>query len=278
MKVDGKKFKDARLAIKNSPMMVHERKEIYDGKYSNEPKKTNAKKGPKRGTQAWLSDESGIDLRLIQSLEAGTASQNTVEAVSPFLKINGYQYMFGHGESHIKCGANKYVDFRPLTCPDPTGSYLDSNLMVTIDPLFIKFLDIDLDSVSLNEITASIDFLGCNLSWWSFVNISPSSSDWLGQIEETNHVLIDDYDIKLWSIMFKQESIPNLPWVDFVKKIESSTVEYFDIKISLDFSYFKKEFIIKINRKAIEDNFNVSRKKYNSNYPYRVQVRPLVLT
>lgn len=281
MKVDGSKFKEARLAIKNGTTLESDRKKRYDAKYARDTKKTEESKNdktPRIGTQAWLANEANVDERTIQNLEnANTANQETIDAVSPHLGINGNQYIYGHGERHIMCGANKYVDFRPLICPAPGDAFVDSNLMVTIDPLFIEFSDIDLDSVTLNEIKASIDFLDCDFTWWSYVNISPKS-DWLGQTEETHQLTIEDHNVNFWPIMFKQESFPNLSWRDFVNKVESSELEYFEIKIKLIFSYFEKEFSIKLERKEIENNFSVSRNNYNSVYPYRVQVRPLVLT
>lgn len=272
MKVDGKKFKEARILIKNDPVRI-KKFEMESGSV----KSNDNLRLPKIGTQQWLADVSGVDIRSIQSLEAGSAGQPTVDAVSHHLGINGNHYIYGYGEKHIKCGANKYIDFRPEICPDLTGGYINSNVMLTIDPLSLSFLDDDLVSVTLHEIKASIDVLGCDFTWWSFVNINPRS-DWLGQVEETNQVTIKDHDIKFWPIMFKQESLPYLSWVSFVERIEKMDVDFFSIKVRLIFSHFEKCFDIHIDSKEMAAKFKLARAKYKSEHPYRIQTRPLVMT
>ena len=266
MKLDGDKFRQTRLRYKDGSLVI------------NEDQAERTRYCPhKIGTQAWLAELADVDEKTIQNLEGCNASRETIVAVSKELGFNGLYYVYGHGESHIKCGANKSIDFRPMDWPDETESYLNSNLMVTIDPLHIEFQDIDLKSVTLKEIKASITFLDCKLTWWSYVKISQNTNDWLGQVEETDRVKIDDFSLKSWTIMFKQEKNSNLSWSDFVKKVEASDDEYFELDVRLIFSYFEKSFPIKIDRNELEENLSKNRKRHNSPDPYRAQVQPTTL-
>lgn len=104
MKVNGSEFKRVREFFKYN---------------KSKSKRRNRDYGHKPGTQAWLSDLAGIDVKTIQNLESGAASLETIEAVSEALSINGYQYIYGYGESHVRCGANKSIDFRPLEWVSP---------------------------------------------------------------------------------------------------------------------------------------------------------------
>lgn len=264
MRVDGKAFSSARNKIRA--------RHPGRGKLGS----------PAKGTQEWLSEEAGVSLRAIQQLEqSNEASPRTVKSVSRVLNIDHWEeYLLDYGLEYLSCTTKGFVDFRPEQNPDQyPDTYMNSTLMLTIDPLSILAESGKFDSFFLKEVNATISgldrFIHC--SWLAEVSLTPGMNGWLGWVKETEEMQIEAVDKPLnMSIMFKQDDVPHASWADFIELVEKNQMSQFDIEVQLRFVRFDKNFKVHISTDLLKILFEKGREKYASAWPHRAQIRAIV--
>lgn len=260
MKVDGSTFRSARKKIRAR----------YPGKGNNLDSAV--------GTQQWVADQTKLSLRAVQYLEKGEASLKTLRAVSALLEIDHWEETIqDYGIEYVSCAAGNLIDFRPEKFPpNNPDTFSNSALMMSIDPISIlvesgKFKQIDLRQISakLTGISTPIDF-----EWLAEVNLSPSGQGWLGWVSEIQEITLKADDSKrLQSIMFKQTSLPIIDWETFVREVERCENNQIQIELQFIFSRFSKKLIVFLPTELLKKLFCEGRNKYNSELPYRVQLK-----
>ncbi len=264
MRIDGKPFRDARRKIRA--------KNPGNGTI-NEPAK---------GTQEWLHNKTGVCLRAIQRLEqSNQASKNTVRTLSKALGIEHWkQYELDYGLAFVHSTAPGVIDFRPEYSPSGhPNSFMDSPLMLTIDPLSILADSGEFSSFHLQEINLLLSGLEqpIHFNWFADVSLTPGASGWLGWVKEVEETLIEANDQPLKStIMFSQESVPHVSWFMFVQWVEESRNSQFDIDVKLRFLRFEKTLKIRVSIDLLKILFEKGKEKHGSVCPHRAHIRAIV--
>lgn len=236
---------------------------------------------PAIGSQEWLATKTGLSVRLIQRLEKGEASVATVDKVSPFLKINGREFIEGFGKNFVIPDAKGYIDLRPAVSPrsDP-DAFPHSAMMLTVDPLELECKADEFDSYFLREITAKLvcDTINIDFEWAYEVDISPKGENWLPIKNDVRSLKILTPAVFFQSIMFKQTSRKFLSWSEFVEKIEASSDSLLKLELKINFENFYKILHIGLCIELLKENLSNGRKKYKCQWPYRTQLRVKSMT
>lgn len=233
--VNGNVFKEARLGIRRK---------------SGRQRGTTAE--PARGTIEWLSIVSGCSIRTIKSLEKGHATIETIDKVSPFLRLNGRQHILGYGAENIFSKADGSVDFRPSLYPfSPDKAFnpdcLSSVMVMTLDPITFLFQSVELSYVYLEKITANLSNseYAISFDWLYEVSLTPNAQGWLGIQKETHPFrieLTEEVQQLHLSIMFKQINPMKITWGDFVTYIRTTTNPQLKLEVNIQFTQFTKQF------------------------------------
>lgn len=263
MRIDGRPFRDARKKIRAK----------HPG--------NGSRNGPAIGTQEWLSDETGICLRAIQRLEqSNQASKNTVQTLSKKLGIAHWkQYELDYGLAFVHSTTSGVVDFRPEYAPSGSPEdFMDSPLMLTIDPLSILADSGDFELFHLQEINLLLTGLEqpIRFNWFAEVSLTPGANGWLGWVKEVDEmpIMANDQTLRK-TIMFSQESVPHVSWSAFVSQVEASQSSQFDIEVKLCFLRFEKKFKVRISVDLLKILFEKGREKYGSEWPYRAHIKAI---
>lgn len=232
------------------------------------------------GTQQWVADEAKLSLRAVQYLEKGEASTKTLKAVAKVLNIGRWEESIkDYGSEYVSCDAHNLVDFRPeVFPPNNESTFQSAALMMSIDPVSILVESGRFDSIELKQITAKLTGLRQPLEfeWLAEVNLTPSGSGWLGWVSEVCEITLEANDKKTFKpILFKQTNLPLLSWQSFIDETEMSEVNQFQIELSFQFSRFEKSLIVFLPVELLKNLFDEGRKKYNSDLPYRVQLKTI---
>jgi len=243
MKVNGVAFKRAREEIRK-----------------NSPQVRNKLRGDASvGTQEWLACKAKIknkngkltslSVRTIQYLEKGEASIQVVDAVSPFLQINGRELIFDYGVESVKLKALGVIDFRPAMYPESSNTFYKSPLLMSVDPLAISFDSDDLSNVEINSISAKLLVGGgaIKFRWLYEVELTENGKGWLGIKNEVSPIRMNSPETYISPIMFKQVDPLKLSWFDFIKAIEAETTNLMQINVAVDFTTFTKELKIGVS-------------------------------
>lgn len=180
---------------------------------------------------------------------------------------------------YVSCDAHNLVDFRPeVFPPNNESTFQSAALMMSIDPVSILVESGRFDSIELKQITAKLTGLRQPLEfeWLAEVNLTPSGSGWLGWVSEVCEITLEANDKKTFKpILFKQTNLPLLSWQSFIDETEMSEVNQFQIELSFQFSRFEKSLIVFLPVELLKNLFDEGRKKYNSDLPYRVQLKTI---
>lgn len=273
MKVNGKAFKTAREEILKDSGAI-----------------TPSLKGePSPGTQEWLAQVAHIrsstgilkplSVRTVQYLEKGEASIQTVDAVSPHLKINGRELIIGYGLNQINCNVPNVVDFRSISSPrnDPENFKKDA-FVITLDPIIISFSEGDLDSTILKKITATlkIEKVEVDFQWIYEVALNPTGQGWLGIKKEVNKITIDNTGDLSFSVMFSQKNYPSVSWIELINMVESSRSPLIKIDVNFHFENLTKNTKIGVSSKEMGTFIKLARQSRGGKCPSFVQ--PSALT
>lgn len=259
MKVKGEAFKQARQEL-----------------CKDHPRGTIGQPG--EGSQEWLAEKTGLSVRVIQRLEKGEASITTVDQVSPFLKINGREFIEGFGKEFVIPSANGYIDLRPAVSPrSEPDTFQQSIMMLSIDPLELECKADEFDSYFLREITGKLfcDTINLELEWLYEVDISPKGNGWLPIIQCVKSLEIQTPYLFCQSIMFKQTSRQIVSWAEFVEKIEASNENSLRLEIKFQFRNFYKLLNISLCIELLRYNFSKGRDDHKSQWPYRNQIKAM---
>ena len=255
MKVDGDAFRRAREDIKK-----------------NAPSGKGTKLMPAIGTQRWLANVAkvrtrhckktcgdkcrnkyqgacelkSLDVRTIQLLEEGEASPQTISAVSPHLKINGFEYAYNFGHEQIAVNIPNVLDFRSQKgrnqFPD---AFLKSNMMLSLDPISLTFKEGDLHSLTVTKMltTLTLGTISIEFQWLYEVSIIEERDDnrWLGNDAETSPFSLVSPERWSKSIMFNQTGFPSTSWGDFLKVISDTTEKLMTIELTVHCEYVEKK-------------------------------------
>jgi hypothetical protein len=268
MKVNGIAFKKAREEIrKNTTQICNKLRGI-----------------PSDGTQEWLAYKARIrgkngkmtnlSVRTIQYLEKGEASIQVIDAVSPFLGINGRELIFNYGNESIKLDAPSVIDFRPSSYPREFLDFPSSPLLLTIDPLIITFSkNDDIDTAKLMNISISmtLDNIKINFGWLYKVGLNPGSSTWLGFLDEVFAEQLSAPSTYRAAIMFHQLIEDKISWQKFIDSIENTKKRIIQLDVTVEFEYFIKNIQIGVVVSEMKTFFSKGRCKYNSSFPYFIQ-------
>lgn len=236
---------------------------------------------PAKGTQEWVADSAKVSLRAVQYLEKGEASLKTLESVSKVLGISNWEKCINdYGVEYVSCTAKRYIDFRPERYPVRfPDSYANSIMQMTIDPLSIRAESGKFDSFLLQEVNASLTGLekDMNFTWLAEVSLTPDMETWLGWVKEVDEIEIgaNDQTLKM-PIMFRQLNVPRISWAEFIHMVERSNESQLDIGLELKFARFTKVFDIHVSIDLLKILFDQGREKYQSNWPYRAQLRTIL--
>lgn len=242
------------------------------------------------GTQEWLaqvamvkSKKDGslkpLSVRTVQYLEKGEASIQTIDAVSPFLGLNGRELIIGYGINQINCSTLNVIDFRPTDCPSTyEDTFQDSPFLFTIDPLQVSLSEGDLTEVKLNLITAILEIGGLkiNFSWIYRVALNPTGKGWLGILQEVYPEKIYAPYNESRSIMFHQPSYPFISWLDFINLVDSEKLGMIKIIVTFHFDNFIKEMRLGVSIKETGTFFDLARQSRNGKCPRFVQPSALL--
>lgn len=270
MKVNGSAFKKAREEIRK------------DAQASESLRGESA-----TGTQEWLANKAQIrsksgelkalSVRTIQYLEKGTASIQVIDAVSPYLNINGRELILDYGVDSVVCDASSVVDFRPEKSPN-IDKFYESKLMISIDPLSIVFRSDDLTNINLESITAKINLNKKEITykWIYVVALIPGGNGWLGINEEVYPMELCAPEKYRASIMFSQMSSSNYSWLDFINYITNTNDKLFEINVTFNFKNFCKNLNVGISISQMETLIQASCQRYGSEYPFYIQPDSLI--
>ncbi|MGB1258266.1 MAG: helix-turn-helix domain-containing protein [Thiolinea sp.] len=262
MEVDGAVFKAARKKIRAD----------FPGR--GEPGQ------PAKGTQEWVADQAKVSLRAVQYLEKGDASFKTLKSVSKVLGVDNWEEcIIDYGLEYVSCFARKNIDFRPARYPvNFPDNYMDSIMQMTIDPLSIHAEAGKFESFQLNEVNARLTGLEKEIqfSWLAEVSLTPNMNTWLGWVRELDELVIEaDNQTVNMPVMFRQLNVPCVSWAEFVRMVENSEHSQFNIDIDLKFARFDKKITIYVSIDLLKILFRQGRDKYQSEWPYRVQLRTI---
>ena len=261
MKVDGAFFKTTRERVRaRSP-----------GRGTRE--------NPAKGTQQWLANQAKIAVRSVINLEKGEASSETLEAVSKVLKISNWEkYIIDYGQKYVTCSADKYIDFRPQLSPKKyPDRFMNSIMLMSIDPLYILVDSGGFDSFLLEDIKVSLHGLGKIIlfSWYAEVSLTEGMNGWLGWVKDMEAIELQATDKPLnIPVMFKQDNI-RVSWQEFIKMVEDSGTSKLTVKVKLEFARFAKQFDIYVCTHCLRDLFEQGRQKHQSIWPHRAQLRTI---
>lgn len=273
MRVDGNAFRKAREEIRKNS------------------RRTRGVRGePAKGTQEWLAniatirnvegEQTPLSVRTIQYLERGTASIQTVDAVSPHLGLNGRSLILDYGQDAVRIDAPGVIDLRPenspYTYPD---TFQDSALLLSVDPLIIKLNLDEMDLARLEQITATlqVDKATTVFRWLYRVLLTPKGSGWLG-VEEEIYPLSITSELYRISLMFRQTTCPPWSWAEFVKILEETESKLARITLNLEFTYFTKTLDVGITVSQLQTYFRLGRQKRKSEWPFMAQPDALTWT
>lgn len=273
MKVNGEAFKKAREEILKD-----------SGEY-----RQTLRGQPAKGTQEWLAliakiksyegGEKPLSVRTIQYLEKGDASIQTIDAVSPYLKINGRELIINYGVNQVNCKAIGAVDFRPICSPKEDLKHFQNNPFVfTVDPLQISFSEGDLDTIYLKSITATlkIDELELDFSWLYEVVLNPTSRDWLGIQREVLPRQISSPENIVFPIMFSQLDAPYISWIELITYVDSMKSKLINIIVNFHFNNFEKKIKIGISSTEMGTFLELGRQSREGSCPSFVQPSALM--
>lgn len=235
---------------------------------------------PAIGTQEWLADEAKLSLRAVQYLEKGEASLKTIKAASKLLDIPKWEeHICNYGSEYVTCTTQKVVDFRPsLYPPHYEDTFTKSTLTMSLDPLSILVEEGKFEEIQLKEVRAVLSGLDVKISflWWAEVQLNPSGQGWLGFIDEIQELYIPANNKTLHiSIMFRQENFPPVTWEEFVSMTEATTNSQLNVDVKLYFSNFEKHIKIYLSVELLQRLFAEGRIKYQSEWPYRSQLKAI---
>lgn len=233
---------------------------------------------PSIGTQEWLADEAIISLRAVQYLEKGEASLKTIKAVADVLNIKKWEELIvDYGMEYVNCYVRKVIDFRPeIYPPNHKEEFPKSTLLMSIDPLSLVIESGKFEEVVLEEVTATLTGLECDIdfTWLAEVSLTPAGNGWLGWIKETGEMYLSANDkMRDIPIMFRQLNSPQVSWESFIAMVEKCDNNQLHLTVSLVFKNFTKDIRVFLSVELLERLFNEGRAKYNMNFPYRVQVK-----
>lgn len=261
MKVDGDAFRRSREEVRK-----------------NTSRNRGNAKQPGVGTQEWLASKTGLSSRLIQRLEKGEASIETVDKVSSVLKLNGREFIHGYGENCVTLNASGYIDLRPSSNPKKFPEEFGySSLMLTIDPMFIGCSDDDFSHYRLKAITSYLSFDNniIEFEWAYKVSLVSGSRGWLPIEEELRSMEITTPSVMSIPIMFRQSSNIKLSWDQFISKVEATSDNLMKIEVKLKFDNFHKILKIGLCIELLKNYITQGRLLHNSQWPYRTQLKAM---
>lgn len=272
MKVNGLAFRKAREEIRK-----------------NAPRAKGTSTQPALGTQEWLASVAKIrnaqgedvclSVRSIQYLEKGTASIQTIDAVSPHLGLNGRELIEGYGQNSVTLKAEQVIDLRPTLDPFAyTDTFANSPFVLTIDPLAIAINASDLSTARLEQMSAELklDKQTIPLTWFYQVLLTPNSQGWLG-IEKSVHPINFIAPCE-WrnSILFVQTQKPAISWETLVNTIEALETKLLSLVVTCEFENFIKTLSIGLAINELKQAFAYERMRRKTTLPYRTQVDALM--
>lgn len=271
MKVDGDFFRESRekIKIKN---VGEDRIRIKDsnGEISN----------TRIGTQSWLANIAGVSVKSVKNLERGEASLVTLERVSKELDIENYEaYIPDYYKDDVVILADSHIDFRPEVAPGQDLQFINSVMVMTLDPLTITVNSEEKEPFLLTKVKARLTGLGEEIifTWLAEVSLTNGAQGWLGLVAHLNELRLEtNNETRYIPVMFKQEYPSRILWHDFVEKIEKSEKGQFNVELEFEFAQFTKMIDIRVPIQTLQDMFKDSRIKYESDWPYRAQLRTIV--
>jgi len=239
------------------------------------------------GTQQWLIDRIDekfgfeLSLRTIINMEKGQASQKTLLAACDVLGIQNWKdYVVNYGQEYVRCAAEKYIDFRPLTSPNKQpDTFMNSVLLMTLDSITLLTESEcgDLDSFSLKEIRANLKGLEKTIpfSWHAEVSLTEGQKGWLGWVKEVETIDLMPGDKPLnITVMFRQDN-SRVSWQEFVTMVEGSDKARLIVELEFEFSRFTKKLDISVCLDCLKGWFEQGRLKYQADWPHRVQLKTI---
>jgi transcriptional regulator with XRE-family HTH domain len=235
---------------------------------------------PAVGTQEWLAEQANVSLRAVQYIERGQGSLETLRKVSQALGIKQWQTLIiNYGQDFVSCSAYREIDFRPALDPRVENNFIDSPLMVSLDPLSLTIASGKFQSIILKEITLALCGLDQPIlySWLAEVLLTPAGKGWLGWEKDLHEMYLTANDqILTIPIMFKQIAVPVVSWRAFIDRVEYLKSSQLNLEVSLIFQNFTKHFTVYISVDLLKIIFQMGRAKYNSPYPYRAQLKAII--
>lgn len=235
---------------------------------------------PAPGTQEWVADQARVSLRAVQYLENGEASLRTIKAVSQLLGITDWEeHVLDYGAEYVTCLAKRMIDFRPEHYPPHhPGSFHQSTLLMTLDPISITVEPGKFAGVWLKEVTAILKGLPTPMFFTGLAEVllTPAGKGWLGWVEEMEerYLPANGEPIHI-PIMFRQTDIPQMTWGGFVAMVEATAASQFEVECCLHFTNFQKRIKVYVSTDLLQRLFSEGRKKHQSEFPYRVQLRTI---
>lgn len=261
MRVDGVAFRNARKKIRAR----------FPGR--GEPGR------PAKGTQEWVADEARLSLRAVQYLEKGEASLKTITEVSKLFQIENWEeYICDYGIEYVTCSAEKLVDFRPELYPPNNNTFVESPVLMSVDPVSILVESGSFEEIVLKEVTAKLSGLPIEIDyiWMAEVSLTPAGVGWLGWVKEIEELYLSATNRMLnIPIMFRQAGSSQVSWGMFVDMIEKTNANQIYVDLSLIFSNFTKEIRIFLSIELLQKLFVEGRFKYKSEQPYRAQLKTI---
>lgn len=235
---------------------------------------------PAVGTQEWLAEQANLSLRAIQYIERGQGSLETLRKVCQVLGIKQWQALIvNYGQEYVSCSAYREIDFRPALDPRTEANFVDSPLMVSLDPLTLTIASGKFEMVILKEINLTLCGLDnpISYSWLAQVLLTPAGKGWLGWEKDLQEMCLSANDQVLTiPVMFKQVAIPVLSWREFIDRVEHLESSQLNLEVKLVFQNFTKHFTVYIAVDLLKIIFQMGRAKYNSPYPYRAQLKAII--
>lgn len=271
MRVDGKAFRQAREEIRKNA------------------RQTRGKRGePAKGTQEWLANVATIrtcdgelmplSVRTVQYLERGSASIQTIDAVSPHLGLNGRSLILDYGQDAITVDAPGIIDLRPEASPHKSPeTFQESAMLLSIDPLTIRLNPEEMDATTLERVTAVLQVgeSTTTFRWLYRVQLTSNGQGWLGIEEEVFPQEITTGIYKA-TFMFRQTNYPQWSWEKTINLIENTEVKLIKMTLNLEFKYFVKTLHIGLSASQARTYFMLGRKKRKSAWPFMIQPDALI--
>lgn len=185
-----------------------------------------------------------LTVKTIQNLENGSASPQTVNAVSPHLKINGFEYCEGFGLQQLHIEIPKVVDLRceksPTKQPD---TFTKSRLMLSLDPLVISLKEGDAAFLEVKSMTVKLSLgeLELKFIWIYEVDIYEGRDDhWLANDAEVAPFTLKCGETFTKSIMFNQTAFPPLAWGSFLELVKNTSSSSIQVELEVVCQYVIK--------------------------------------